>query len=236
MHEVERGGVKFLLDDRPGDQREKSDASRFVMVKTVEFIEFYERLRTRILPSNVVELGLFEGGSFVYVDKLFSPNRLVGIELHSRPHPALDDYMKDNPHVSAHFGISQDSDECLEVVANSFSGPLDLVIDDASHQYQPTKASFEMLFPLLREGGVYVVEDWGWAHYPQFLRQGAIWAEHESMSKFLFELQIMMPTVPAIADIYVTGYLFAITKGPGDLPETGTCIEGLLRGGSLGHF
>ena len=38
--------------------------------------------------------------------------------------------------------------------------PLDLVIDDASHLYGPTMASFEVLFPRLRPGGLYVIEDW----------------------------------------------------------------------------
>jgi hypothetical protein len=38
--------------------------------------------------------------------------------------------------------------------------PLDLVIDDASHLYGPSLATFETLFPALREGGLYVLEDW----------------------------------------------------------------------------
>jgi hypothetical protein len=37
---------------------------------------------------------------------------------------------------------------------------LDLVIDDASHLLGPTRSSFNVLFPLLRPGGVYVIEDW----------------------------------------------------------------------------
>ncbi len=34
------------------------------------------------------------------------------------------------------------------------------MIDDASHLLDPTRSSFNVLFPLLRPGGVYVVEDW----------------------------------------------------------------------------
>ena len=35
------------------------------------------------------------------------------------------------------------------------------MIDDASHLLDPTRSSFDVLFPLLRPGGVYVIEDWG---------------------------------------------------------------------------
>ena len=47
-----------------------------------------------------------------------------------------------------------------------FDGRLDLVIDDASHELHATKASFETLFPLLRSGGWYIIEDWIWETVP----------------------------------------------------------------------
>jgi len=37
---------------------------------------------------------------------------------------------------------------------------LDVVIDDASHLYTPSLATFEVLFPRLRPGGLYFLEDW----------------------------------------------------------------------------
>jgi hypothetical protein len=42
--------------------------------------------------------------------------------------------------------------------------PVDLVIDDASHLYDESRASFETLFPLLHPGGLYIIEDWRWQH------------------------------------------------------------------------
>ena len=38
---------------------------------------------------------------------------------------------------------------------------IDLVIDDASHVYQETRSSFNSIFPYLKPGGIYIVEDWG---------------------------------------------------------------------------
>jgi hypothetical protein len=41
---------------------------------------------------------------------------------------------------------------------------LDLVVDDASHLLAPSTATFEMLFPRLRPGGLFLLEDWSEAH------------------------------------------------------------------------
>ena len=38
------------------------------------------------------------------------------------------------------------------------------MIDDASHLLAPTRASFEALFPSLREDGLFVIEDWNYQH------------------------------------------------------------------------
>ena len=63
---------------------------------------------------------------------------------------------------AAYYGIDQaDATALRGIVTDEFADePLDLVIDDASHVLDPTRASFNVLFPLLRPGGVYVVEDW----------------------------------------------------------------------------
>jgi hypothetical protein len=44
------------------------------------------------------------------------------------------------------------------IVETEFDGPLDLLIDDASHLYRQTRASFEALFPLLVPGGLSIIE------------------------------------------------------------------------------
>ena len=48
----------------------------------------------------------------------------------------------------------------------SSTAPPDLIIDDASHLYSETKTSFETLFPQLRPGGLYIIEDWSWGCWP----------------------------------------------------------------------
>ena len=47
-------------------------------------------------------------------------------------------------------------------------GGLDVVIDDGSHVMEHLHASFRTLFPLLSDGGVYLVEDLHTAYWPQY--------------------------------------------------------------------
>ena len=58
-----------------------------------------------------------------------------------------------------------DRGRLAEIVDEEFGDePLDFVLDDCSHLYEPTRASFNELFPRLRPGGIYTIEDWRWAH------------------------------------------------------------------------
>ena len=42
------------------------------------------------------------------------------------------------------------------------------MIDDGSHLLEETRACFETLFPRLRKGGLYMLEDWNWELNPMF--------------------------------------------------------------------
>lgn len=64
----------------------------------------------------------------------------------------------------------EDREAVREIAEHEFDAPLDLVIDDASHLYEPTRTSFDALFPLLRPGGLYIVEDWQMAYVEDFVR------------------------------------------------------------------
>lgn len=47
-------------------------------------------------------------------------------------------------------------------------GPPDIIIDDGSHMNAHVITAFELLFPLLREGGIYAVEDLQTSYWPSF--------------------------------------------------------------------
>lgn len=129
----------------------------------------YERLCRALEPRRIVELGIHRGGSTAFLNELAEPERIVAVELNTTPPAALSDYIASRglgDVVRPHYGVDQaDRDRLRSIMREEFGdAPLDLVVDDASHLYPQTRASFETLFPLLRPGGVYVIEDWAAGH------------------------------------------------------------------------
>lgn len=99
---------------------------------------------------------------------VLAPSKPVALEYSDRELPPLDTYISTRSREDAvclHKGVNQADDGRLrEIVQQEFRGePIDLVIDDASHFYEETKASFNVLFPLLRAGGNFIIEDWQWS-------------------------------------------------------------------------
>ena len=141
---------------------------RFLLYKTPGLLEQYARFwddRPRFAPKHIVELGIWDGGSTVLYCEMFGPSKLVAIDDASRgDSPYFMAYVERKQlqdRVSTHWGVDQsDRATVAGLIDEQFTSPLDLVIDDASHQYEDALASFEVLFPRLREGGLYVIEDW----------------------------------------------------------------------------
>jgi cephalosporin hydroxylase len=51
---------------------------------------------------------------------------------------------------------------------NRLEGPFDIIIDDGSHVQTHIITSFETLFPLLKTGGIYVIEDTQTSYWTKF--------------------------------------------------------------------
>lgn len=142
---------------------------RFPVEKPRELLEDYVAMCADVRPRRIVELGINQGGSTAFLTELVQPEKLVAIELSDRPVPALARYIDEQGAgavVRPNYEVDQaDRARVGAIVADEFAGaPLDLVIDDASHLYAPSRVSFETLFPHLRPGGLYVLEDWRWQH------------------------------------------------------------------------
>jgi predicted O-methyltransferase YrrM len=133
-----------------------------------DFASFW-RTQPGFDAKHIVEIGIWDGGSTAFWNELFQPNKLVALDFLSRgDSPYFRRYVASRRlqhRVKTYWGVDQaDALTVRRIVRTEFgSEPLDLVIDDASHLYEQTKASFETLFPLLRPGGLYIIEDWDWA-------------------------------------------------------------------------
>jgi predicted O-methyltransferase YrrM len=164
---MEIGGTSFEIDGvefRTGWKR-SSTGEFFTIIKSDEMVQQYRDLLARFPNPRIVELGIFQGGSVALMAMLARPRKLVAIELEETPVEPLLDLIRERglgDSVRPYFGVDQaDRARLADIVDREFGGePLDVVVDDASHLYGPSVASFEVLFPLLRPGGAYVIEDW----------------------------------------------------------------------------
>jgi hypothetical protein len=122
-----------------------------------------------------------------------------------------------------------------DIVRNELANELDLVVDDASHTYEQTKASFEILFPLLQPGGIYLIEDWSWAHHPNYQSPDAPRFERPALSNLLFEQIMLMGSTSLISEIRVWHFLYLIRKRSdalsGSKGESGSIFDQILSRG-----
>jgi predicted O-methyltransferase YrrM len=108
-------------------------------------------LPLRRKPLRIVEIGVATGAS-VRLWRDFFPNAQVyGIDRN----PAARSHQ--GPRIKVFVGDQSD-----RVFLQSFKrkvGKIDIIIDDGSHRPEHQLTSLKFLFPLLRVGGVYVIED-----------------------------------------------------------------------------
>ena len=99
-----------------------------------------------------LEIGVSKGGSLAIWRKYFGPDATIfGIDIDSAC------MVSNGKHGQVRIG-SQDDEKFLESVVKEMGG-VDIVLDDGSHFSKHIRASLETLFPLLSDGGVYMVED-----------------------------------------------------------------------------
>lgn len=163
------GEVDFHCSFTWDQERKPVPAGFLPVMKSRDQIDRYLRLRDEFQAQVVVELGIRWGGSTVLLHALFQPSRLIAIEIETAPAAALSTFIEDHDLaavVRPHYGVNQaDRDGLAAIMKEELTGAkIDLVIDDASHLLDETRTSFEILFPLMRPGGLYVIEDWNADH------------------------------------------------------------------------
>jgi predicted O-methyltransferase YrrM len=155
-------GVDFVSSHETG-----STADRFFIRKDRRLVQATIALAARVAPQRIVEFGIASAGSTALLALVTEPEKLVAVERDETPVAALAELIarRGLEHVvRPHYGVDQGDRARLKAIIDDELGDarIDLVIDDASHRLLETRASFEVLFPRMRAGGVYVIEDWNW--------------------------------------------------------------------------
>ena len=231
------GSTNFALTVEPSSWNAwDSSSDHFVLLTSRHYLDNLLRFAPERV-ENVVDLGIFKGGSIALYQELFSPKRMLGIDWLPDRVEALDEFISKHGLInSVHlcYGTNQaDRSLVASLVHQTFGDePLDLVVDDCSHVYEMTKASLNILLPSLRPGGLYVIEDWGWAHYPGGnadnwpRNRDAFKDERTPMSKLILELVLVVASRPdLICEISVVPGIVYVIRGDASVPETGFDIS-----------
>lgn len=133
------------------------DTKKYDTDKGSEYLSHYQTyfnaLRER--PVNLLELGVFNGGSLLLWRDYFKDGTILGLDMN--PVELRDE----SGRIHLFKGRQQDTALLDQLVDEHAPGGLDIVIDDASHIGEATKISFWHLFEHhLKPGGIYVIEDW----------------------------------------------------------------------------
>jgi hypothetical protein len=227
---MQLGDLVFRLQHTRDDSSWELGDQCFVFYKVKPLVDQYQRFwgaQPEFRPQNIFELGMWDGGSVAFWFELFQPRKHVGLDFAQRDDsPYFKRYLAARGlegRIATYWDVNQADAARLRAIAGTeFDGPLDLVLDDASHMYAPTKASFEALFPLLRPGGLYVIEDWAWAHWKEFQTPNHPWATEAPLTRLIFELVAAAGTsTDLIANITVFQGFAAIERGPIQLDQPG---------------
>ena len=162
------------------------------------------------------------------------------------------------------YGVDQaDRAHLHRIVADDIGGePIDVVFDDCSHNLDLTRASFDALFPFVRPGGVYVIEDWnndlvyretfaaalggtpGLADAGRASARSArpsatapLTPRHSPpeppLARLALELSLACATASdVVAAVTVDEYWITVRRGPAEVPADTFTLEGLY----VDHF
>ncbi len=223
---LEMGGVIFDLDITSGMNNKESSGNCFLLAKHRTMIQKYCDLAEKEKVENICELGIYKGGSCLLFHELFGAKKTVAID-YCKPYVPLETYIAKNnlsQNIKTYYEIDQaNRSKVTSIIEEEFKGEaIDMVFDDASHFLDETKSSFNTIFPYLRHGGYYIIEDWAWAHWPgdQWQKDGGIWADRSAMTNLIFEIVMACPTNSGLIEsIEITCDTVYIKRGRGLMPE-----------------
>jgi hypothetical protein len=211
----------FRLEHYRSADWDGGDHFRFYKIKELvdQYVNFFSR-RADFRAERVMELGIYDGGSTAFWYELFRPQKQVALDIKDQVDAAyFNRYVGSRGlggRIKTYWKTNQgDKARLRTIVETEFDGPLDLVIDDASHLYRQTRASFEALFPLFVPGGLYIIEDWAWGHWPEFFSLDHPWAGEEPLTRLVVELIEAAGTSPQlISSLVVYQGFVVIERGP----------------------
>jgi len=116
----------------------------------------YEKLLDdyRYKPIKYLEIGIFNGGSIKAFREFFTNSTcILGLDINSD----CKKYENIDNNIFIEIGSATDAN-FINTITRKY-GTFDFILDDGSHTNNDVIKSFELLFPLLNDNGLYIVED-----------------------------------------------------------------------------
>ena len=138
---------------------------RGAILKHNHFYELYSNHLCHLQrePIKLLEIGVYNGGSLYMWKQFFDKvEKIVGIDID----PYCKRWQDRDENIFVEIGDQSDT-EFLKHINDEY-GPFDIIIDDGGHENFQTIASFNTLFPLLNDEGIYVVEDTYHSYWPDY--------------------------------------------------------------------
>jgi demethylmacrocin O-methyltransferase len=108
------------------------------------------------LNLTLLEIGLSGGGSAQMWDAYFERAELHFLEIDDRSFNKIRPLLSERCHL--HQG-DQSNPTDLQRLVTKIGKPLDIIIDDGGHTMEQQLTSFRELFPHVKSGGMYIIED-----------------------------------------------------------------------------
>ena len=133
------------------------------LIKMDHYLDVYHDLLRDWQGRNItfLEIGVYKGGSLALWQGFFgADSRLTFADID----PACK--ALEVPGLSIEIGDQTDVAFLKDVAARR--GPFDIIIDDGGHKMDQQSTSFRHLWPHLKDGGLYIIEDTHTSYWPGF--------------------------------------------------------------------
>jgi len=127
------------------------------------FVDLYQQNKSFLETPRIWEIGLGCGmpigtGGSAFLWRAMFPKGKIHIFEYSKD--CAQAWAKGNPTTAiVHFGDQSKPEQLLQAITNTGETEFDIMIDDGGHHPPDTKISLVTLWPFLKPGGVYVLED-----------------------------------------------------------------------------
>ena len=142
-----------------------TDHKGLIAHKWVHYFYIYDRLfseyREKNKPLTIMEIGVDRGGSMEIWKKYFPDgSKIHGVDINPE---CKEISFTENIHF--HLGSASDRN----FMENTFKDiEFDIILDDGSHICSDVIETFKIMFPKLKNGGLYVVEDLHTSYWPNY--------------------------------------------------------------------